>query len=280
MKIKNIMGPLSLLSVASVVLASAIGAPGCSDSDPASDGGTTPPSPSVTTPTATAEPTTTAPTVPTADATVPVDASDGGATCTAALATLLKPIDAVSSAVVTVLASSGTTKTLYVDAMAGGSAASNTNPRIYLDLEKGTRVDKTDKTAPLSTDWDLALKRPILFTNGGQAGTGQGGSVFLAGKAFADVVAADATGKTFGAERFVDDDCNPQLDATGAVKTSFDGWYDYDSATNRLSPKVGTYLVKGAKGSLFKVQILSYYASPDGGTGMSGGAYVLQVGPL
>ncbi len=277
MQSKRALGPLSLASVVSVAVLAYV-APGCSDSAENSDGGPTSTAPSVTVPTATAEPTTTS--SPVTDASPTPDASDGGATCTAALATLLKPIDSVSAGAVTVLASTGTTKTLYVDAMAGGSAASNTNPRIYLDLEKGARVDKTDKTAPLSTDWDLALKRPILFTNGGQAGAGQGGSVFLAGKAFADVVAADATGKSFGVERFVDDECNPLLDATGAVKTSFDGWYDYDSATNRLSPKLGTYLVKGAKGSVFKVQILSYYASPDGGTGMSGGAYVLQVGPL
>jgi hypothetical protein len=280
MNTKYLVGPLSLVSVVSLVLASALGAPGCSDSDPGADGGPSSTTPSATAPSMTAEPTTTVPPAPMADASLPVDGSDGGATCTAALATLLKPIDSVSSGVVTVLSSSGTAKTLYVDAMAGGSAASNTNPRIYLDLEKGARVDKTDKTAPLSTDWDLALKRPILFSNGGQAGAGQGGSVFLPGKTFADVVPGDATGKTFATERFVDDECNPQLDATGAVKTSFDGWYDYDSATNRLSPKVGTYLVKGAKGSIFKVQIVSYYASPDGGIGMSGGAYVLQVGPL
>lgn len=277
MQFKRVSGPLSLASVVSVALLAYL-APGCSDTTETPDGGPSSSAPSVTVPTATAEPTPTS--SPVTDAGPTPDASDGGATCTAALATLLKPIDSVSAGAVTVLASTGTTKTLYVDAMAGGSAASNTNPRVYLDLEKGARVDKTDKSAPSSTDWDLALKRPILFTNGGQAGAGQGGSVFLAGKAFADVTAADATGKSFGVERFVDDQCNPQLDATGAVKTTFDGWYDYDSATNRLSPKMGTYLVKGAKGTVFKVQILSYYASPDGGTGMSGGAYVLQVGPL
>jgi hypothetical protein len=210
-----------------------------------------------------------------------VDAGiDGAVTCTAAKEQLLKPIKSVATGEVTVLSETAGVKTVYVDGSAGGPQAAATNPRLYLNLETMTKVAVTDVTAETSTGWDVALKRPILFTNGGAGGPGSGGAVFLAGVDFDGVASADANGKTFAKEVFFDADCNPQVDPTGAVKTSFDGWYDYNTADNTLTPKAGTWLVKGGTGKLFKVQILSYYATPDGGTGMAGGRYTLRVAAL
>jgi hypothetical protein len=143
-----------------------------------------------------------------------------------------------------------------------------------------TKVSVTDKTAETSTAWDLSIKRPVLFTNSGDGGSGKGGAVFLAGQDFDAVTAGDASGKTLVTERFFDSDCNAQVDQTGAVKTSFDGWYDYNQSNNTLTPKAGTWLVKGGSGKLYKVQILSYYATPDGGVGQAGGRYTLKVGAL
>jgi hypothetical protein len=206
------------------------------------------------------------------------DAGSDAASCSAAKDQLLKPIDKVSAGDVLVLSTAGTTRTLYVDASAGGSQGAGQNPRVYLNLETATRVDVTDKSAGGSTGWDLALKRPILFVNGGDGGPGKGGAVFHLNKAFEQVTAADATGTT--AEQFFDQDCNAKLDPTGAPKTSFDGWYDYDQGTNTLTPKPGTWVVKGGTGKLFKITILSYYATSDGGVGQSGGRYTLKVAPL
>jgi hypothetical protein len=203
----------------------------------------------------------------------------GGGECSAAREALLKPIDSVSTGEVTVLAEATGVTTLFVDATAGGSMAAATNPRLYLNLETKQRVPVTDKTASTSTAWDLALKRPILFTNSGHGGTGQGGA-FLIDKAFDAVTLADSTSKPFTPESFFDADCNAKVDATNAVKTSFDGWYDYDTATNTLAPHAGTWIVKGGTGKLFKVQVLSYYATPDGGTGQAGGRFTLKVGAL
>lgn len=219
------------------------------------------------------------PTGPKDDASTPVqDAAP--ASCSAAEETLLKPLATVSTAEVTVLSDTAGTKTLFVDASAGGPQGAATNPRVYLDLAAGARVDVSDKAAKTATSWDLAVERPILFTNSGHGGAGQGGAVFLAGKAFDAVTAADAASATFAAESFFDAECVAKVDATGAVKTSFDGWYDYDTATNQLSPKAGTWLVKGASGKVFKVAILSYYATPDGGAGQAGGRYTMKVGAL
>lgn len=205
------------------------------------------------------------------------DGGGGGGTCAADQ--LLGPVDAVSAGDVAVLSDTGGVKTLFVDAAAGGPQGAATSPRVYLNLESATRVAVTDKAARASQAWDLALKRPILFTNSGDGGSGQGGAV-LVPKAFDAVTPADAASASPTPERFFGANCAPELDQTGAVKTSFDGWYEYDTATNGLSPRAGTWLVKGATGKLYKVQIVTYYAMPDGGVGQAGGRYTLKVGAL
>ena len=57
-------------------------------------------------------------------------------------------------------------------------------------------------------------------------------------------------------------------------------WYEYDEATNAVRPKNGTFVVKSAAGKAYKIQIMNYYSTPDGGTGMLGGFFTLKVGPL
>ena len=213
------------------------------------------------------------------------DPNDGaapadGALCVEAREQLLHPIDLVSTGDVTVLAESAGVRTLYVDATTGGTQAANTNPRVYLNLETTTRIAVTDKSAAFSADWDLAIKRPILFTNSGDGGAGRGGAILLDGRAFDSVTAADAAGKTFAPESFVEADCTPKTDQTGAMRTSFDGWYDYDETTNQLSPHPGTWLVRGGTGKTYKLRILSYYGAPDGGAGQSGGRYLVQIAAL
>lgn len=154
-----------------------------------------------------------------------------------------------------------------------------TNPWTFISLENPALVKVTDVTSLRSKAWDLALKRPLLYTNSGDGGPGLGGAVRI-DKAFADVAAADAEGAELLSERFFDEECNPIIDLTGAAATSFMGWYDYDPATHVLSPAAGTWLVHGASGALFKLQIQSYHATPEGGTGMAGGAFLIQVAAL
>lgn len=213
-----------------------------------------------------------------AAAVVPMDASiEAGPTCTAARQQLLKPIASVSGGEVIVLEDVGGTKTIYVDGSAGGSAAAATNPRLYLNLETLTRVNLTDPASETDVSWDLAIKRPILFTNSGDGGRGQGSAIFLPGAAFESVDASMAAGKTWPPESFFDANCDPKVDQTGAVKTTFDGWYDYTPANNQVTPKAGTWLVKGGTGKLYKVEIRGYYAASDGGLGAAGGRYLLRV---
>jgi hypothetical protein len=102
----------------------------------------------------------------------------------------------------------------------------------------------------------------------------------LLAKAFDDVSAADATDAEYATEKFFDDECNPIVDLTGTAATSFSSWYDYDPATHVLSPAAGTWLVRSANGKPYKLEIRSYYATPDGGMGLAGGAFLLRVGAL
>ncbi|MEI9939165.1 MAG: HmuY family protein [Pseudomonadota bacterium] len=197
--------------------------------------------------------------------------------CSAARAQLLGASEMVSTETVQVLANTAGVKTLYVDATAGGQNGAPTHPWTFIALGDGTKTDVNDVTSLQSSAWDLAFKRDLIYTNGGEGGPGKGGSVFL-DKDFADVTSADLVGADFVTEEFFDDDCNPIVDVTGAASTSFSSWYDYDETTHVLSPVTGTWLVRGATGKFFKLRFESYYATPNGGTGSAGGAYLLEIG--
>jgi hypothetical protein len=207
------------------------------------------------------------------------DASPAAATCTQAREALLVPINKVSTGAVSVVSDTGGVKTLYIDASAGGQNNAIKNPRIYVDLEAGARVEVTDTTAPASTAWDLALKRDKIFTNGGDAGAGMGAGMQIL-KTFSAVNAAEANATNLEKEKFFDSDCNPQLDQTQTVSTTFSDWYDYDQVTHIPTPKDVTYVVQGGTGKKYKVAITAYDGLADGGMGMATGFYLLKVTAL
>ena len=214
-----------------------------------------------------------------ADGAATTDASGGATSCTKAREDLLIPINKVSTGAVTVLSETGGVKTLYIDASGGGTANAVKNPRIYVDLEAGARVEVTDTTATASTAWDLALKRDKIFTNSGDAGPGMGGAMLI-DKTFSAVNAGEANGAALVTERFFDADCNPQLDQTQTVSTTFSDWYDYDQVTHIPTPKDVTYVVAGGTGKKYKVAITAYDGLPDGGMGMATAFYLLKVTAL
>jgi hypothetical protein len=214
-------------------------------------------------------------------------ACDGGAakttaveTCTAARAQLLGAIETSSTGAVAVLGEEGAVASVYVDATAGGSAAAAMNPWTYIDLGARQKAALSDVEATGSTAWDLAIKRSGLFTNGGDAGPGQGGAVHV-DEEFALVTAAHAAAASLAEEALFDADCNPHVDETGAAKTTFAGWYAYDEATHMLAPAPGTWIVRGGTGHLYKVRIETYYAAAGGGAGTGpGGNFRLQIAAL
>jgi hypothetical protein len=207
------------------------------------------------------------------------DAPPGGTQCSSARDQLLLPIDKVSTGAVSIVSDTGGKKTIYVDASAGGLGNSAKNPRVYVDLSNGTAVPVTDKAAVSSTDWDLALKRAVIFSNSGDSGVGTGGAVQIK-KAVASVSDDEAKAASPAAESFFDADCNAKLDPTGAPATTFADWYDYDQTTNIPTPNPDvSYVVRGGTGKIFKVGIKAYDALPDGGSrnNTSTGFYLLEV---
>lgn len=215
---------------------------------------------------------------PEADAGTDAPTTSGG--CSSAREQLLRPIDKVASGEVKVVSDAGGVKTIYVDAAAGGPAGASKNPRVYLDLGAGAKVDVTDPGALESTAWDLSLKRTVLYTNGGDGGPGQGAAAVV-NKGFDAVTAADADAAKLEAESFFDDECNPKTDAIGGPATIFSEWYEYDQATNVPTPRNITYVVKGGTGKRYKVGIASFTANPDGSTDRaSTGYFLLKVSEL
>ena len=199
--------------------------------------------------------------------------------CSAARAQLLGALDTVSTGSVQVLANTAGVRTLYVDATAGGQEGVTTHPWTFVALGDGTKAELSDVTSLQSVAWDLAFKRALIYTNGGEAGPGKGASVFL-DKDFSNVTSADLTSVEFVSEKFFDDDCNPYVDLTGAASTSFSAWYAYDATTHVVTPMAGTWLVRGATGKFFKLAFMSYYSTPSGGKGSAGGAYLLKIEAL
>lgn len=202
----------------------------------------------------------------------------GGAlpACDDARALALGPVDAVSEGAVAILDEADGAVTLFVDASAGGMQQQANNPWIYVDLGEHVRVEVTDEEADADTGWDLALKRPILRVNGGDGGLAGDGRTALLAAAFDDVGTGDVAGATWRDERWFDASCELRTDPTGAIATSFDGWYLYEDMT--VTPAPGTWLVTSGDGArVFKLAILDYYANPDGSHGEAGGRYLLRV---
>lgn len=195
---------------------------------------------------------------------------DSSVSCESIRDALLAPIDSVSSGLVTVSSEPNAAAiTLVVDASAGGYMAAATNPYVYVSLVNRARVDVTDRQADDSVQWDLALKRDSIRSNGGDSGPGSARVAELPGADFDAITAAAATTAEFSRDTFIDPSgCEPLTDETNKPITAFSGWYVYAPATMSLTPADKVYLVRGADGaSLYKLRIENYYADVDDGQG-------------
>lgn len=204
-----------------------------------------------------------------------------GPACPEEREAVIAPVDKVSEGAVTVLSDMDGIKTLYIDASAGGIMEAPSNPWVYIDLAKAARADITDISADTSLQWDLAMKRPVIRTNSGLGAAGDGGAAFLKEAMFEAVTKESAEGATILVEDWFDDACMVQLDPGGFTRTTFDAWYDYGGqGTHAVVPHPGVFVVRGAKGALYKLELLSYYANPDGSDGMVSGRFLLRYAAL
>ncbi|MEJ7727977.1 MAG: HmuY family protein [Polyangiaceae bacterium] len=191
-------------------------------------------------------------------------AGASGSECTNALEEALGPIDEVSDDDVVPGALVEGAREIYIDATAGGFQAAAMNPAVYVKLGDGTKVAVTDPASLSSTDWDLAFKRYVVRSNSGDGGPGNAAAAFLNNKDFAAATLADAQAAMLEQEIWFDENCDYELDATNGLVTTFSSWFMYEGMV--LTPQPGTWVVRGAdRTSLYKLELLTYYADPDGG---------------
>ena len=122
----------------------------------------------------------------------------------------------------------------------------------------------TNQIVTTGDNWDVAFRATSILINGGVAASGQPartgvGAASVVTGVFANITSAPA------------DNLFTQDSATGnaIVTGSGNGWYNYNGATNVVSPIAGKVIVvKTHDGKYAKMEILSYYqdapANPTG----------------
>lgn len=132
-------------------------------------------------------------------------------------------------------------KNLFAEPTATG------NHYAFFSLERNEVVPFTDSA---SAKWDIAFRSTTIITNSGTGGPGAGGAFIQKATAFDTYssIPADSTFRVDGATAL-------------AVPTgSGNGWYNYNGATNVISPIPGNVIVvRTASGKYAKLEILSYY---------------------
>jgi len=138
--------------------------------------------------------------------------------------------------------------------------ALTSNHYAFYSLERGEAVPYTDSA---SNKWDIAFRSTTIIINGGTSGPGLGGAFVQTGATFDDyaTVAADSSFR-------LDNIATPVF----AIPTgSGNGWYNYNTSTNVITPIPGRILViRTATGKYARIEITSYYkdapVTPDAGS--------------
>ncbi len=132
----------------------------------------------------------------------------------------------------------------------------NTGRFTFFSLRDSAIVPNSDSA---TTRWDIAFRATTLIINGGPIRFGQGGAIVLTGTDFNALETVPETG--WG----VDSSATSLAIPVGSGRA----WYNYNQATNVISPIPGVVLaIRTADGRYAKLQILSYYlnapANPNG----------------
>jgi hypothetical protein len=200
-------------------------------------------------------------------------APDSAGTCDPAtiLPTSYRLIATVSAGAVQVTTASDVTSGT-IDATAGGVDNAADNPYVYVDLRNATKVAINDLDARTNTNWDIALKRSSLRTNGGDSGTGGREVASIQAATLAEVTAAPASG--YASDDFATADCMLESTAIGEPRSAFGDWYAYDVDTHVVTPKPEVYVLKRNNGSRTAFRIKAYYG--DSSMPMRGAFYSVE----
>ena len=132
-----------------------------------------------------------------------------------------------------------------------------TDPEEWIYVSLGQLRHMEPEEPGTSVEWDLALQRFHYALNGGVTGSGLGELSIVEDAFLFDVNLAPESGwSTDAPDSTADENALPDY----AFETAGDGWYEYDGTGHILTPKRRVYVVRGAEGDLFAIQILSYYS--------------------
>lgn len=122
----------------------------------------------------------------------------------------------------------------------------------YFSFATAGEVSPADPAS--SPDWDLAFQRFHVLSNGGVSGSGGTAIAIVPNQTLAALTSAPADG-------YIEDQPDGDDDDSVAESafSSGDGWYAYDTATNRLSPYPNVYVVRTGSGASYKLAISDYY---------------------
>ena len=120
-------------------------------------------------------------------------------------------------------------------------------------------ADKVDNS---SLDWDIAISRARIVSNGGKTNPNAKGAIAVVPGESLDVV------KTVPSIGFQTDSgaSNP----SETVNQNLDKWYAYDFMKHTLTPKKDIYVIRTADGHHAKLKLISYYC------GEAVGCYTFQ----
>jgi hypothetical protein len=117
----------------------------------------------------------------------------------------------------------------------------------------------TGKEATGERDWDIALLRFKIRTNGGIAGPGGVYVAQLEGQSYDDLTKAPDMGFAGDRPDSVGDAGDTDPDPDNVFNSGADDWYDYNVKTHELSPKDITYVIASTEKQFFKFRIEKYY---------------------
>lgn len=207
------------------------------------------------------------------------DAPDAGPADCADPTTVLPagflPIDTVSAGAVGNTAGGGTTTTL-IDASAGGFGGSDGEPFVYVTFD-GTDLTKqalTDVDSYDDATWDLALKRYVIRSNGGDSGPGEVRVAVVSASSLDDVTEVPIAA-SFGVDDWATPACALVADDLGAPLTQFGDWFVVDGGI--LSPQPYVYVLALGDEHV-KLRIVDYYANAADPT--QSGYFELEWAPL
>ena len=162
-----------------------------------------------------------------------------------------------------------TTEPVENHTVEGLSTGSVSNPQtVYFSFATNSVVPASDAN---TTNWDISFRRSVIRLNGGISGPGTAALVIRLAD-FDDILMADESGYKVDGE-------GPE-DETGATTDNlvFNNWFDYDSQTSTLTPKIQSYVIRTAQNKYVKMEILDYYDPITSNGGVYKFRYTYQPG--